>query len=162
MFVYQPGDTWIIYWNMTENVKAGGKKSIYVTMMIHNECFLISPALQGGKWKKMNGISFKCMSDIVLNWNALLLFNSTFKVVTIFHCPRGDIWDEVNSFKTIPRFPEDSHLSMTLPLGSYMTKERQLSFPIRKLFQTETRNLPAERFPLSLHMDACLAEQIQL
>lgn len=58
------------------------------------------------------------------------IFSPTFTAAVIAHCPRGAVCNVLNSCNTIPRFPLDSHLSTTFPLGSCMwQKEWQSKFP---------------------------------
>lgn len=58
------------------------------------------------------------------------IFSPTFTVAVIAHCPRGAVCNVLNSCNTIPRFPLDSHLSTTFPLGSCVwQKEWQSKFP---------------------------------
>lgn len=70
--------------------------------------------------------------------------NLTFTVAEISHCPRGADWDKVNSCKTMPRFPVDSHLSTTIPPGSCV-RQRDVSQVSPPLHNGRLENLFTSR-----------------
>lgn len=76
------------------------------------------------------------------------IFRPTFIETVIVHRPRGAVCNVMNSCNTIPRFPLDSHLSTTFPLGSCVCDKKSDSRSSHRqtIPATETYSAPLALF----------------